>query len=787
MKLSLRWIFDHLNTNWKDYPVADIVSKFNMSVAEIEHVEKIELNLDSYALVTVLTIGQETIEIKCPEWQITEQMPLRTDAVKGGVYVIKKNNNKYAWATLADWHSNTREGLIPAVHCPTNELLNGEWKKDFESEDYVIDVDNKSITNRPDLWGHRGIAREIAALYDLELKSEKELFASLPVVKVAIQDTQKMEHFKASQHTPASVNLSTHNCSRVSISAITSIEFQASSLWMAARLARIDSRPINFLVDATNYVMFDIGQPMHAFDAAHFKTNILEVRMAHQGEKLVSLDGVDLELTDQDLVITDGKTPASLAGIKGGIASGVSHDTNSLIVEAACFDPGIIRLSAARHKLRTEASTRFEKTLDPQQTINALLRYVHLLQQEKIAFKGALELISVGEFLDPIVITIKHEFIESRLGINIAQEVIVKLLQSIACEVYVETINTQNELLYHVTVPSFRSSKDIKIQEDLVEEIGRLYGYNKIPALLPLMSLKPLVQEEENRVLLIKKYLSSGIVAMQEVQQYALFDNDFMQKIGWPVVNGLKLRNPLTVQSDTMVTSLVPNLLKTVQQNAPNASELRFFEVAKIFHKDGQKVKERNSLAGIFFKKSSLDFYYYKTYLEGLFDALGIIVTWKKSDKNLPWASKYQTADLHVGSDYLGSAGVASLHLMAQLTQGSAFVFECDGDLLLSYKVKDALFKELPLYQATHLDISVMVPVSVTVSELIKAISSADIRIFEVEFVDQFQKPEWLSEKSITMRFGLRDEHKSLSKEDIDAGFIAVTQALKTVDAQVRS
>lgn len=776
MKLSLRWIFDHLDASWTDYKVEDIVARFNMTTAEIEHIQEVTIDLDQYALAKVTGVHQDTVQVECPEWRLDYSMLLRTDAVVGKVYVIKKNNNNYAWATLADWHSSTREGLIPAVCINDAELLKGGWKKTFESKDYVIEVDNKSITNRPDLWGHRGIAREIAAIYNITLKSEKDFLASVPVL-------HKTTDFSATKTglIKTSVNLATKNCSRVTIATLDNVGNQDSSLWMLGRLARVDARPINFLVDATNYVMFDFGHPMHAFDAAYFMNNVLEVRMAQTGEKLVSLDDVDLELTDHDIIITDGKAPVSLAGIKGGISSGVSDTTESLIIEAACFDSGVIRLSAAHHKLRTEASTRFEKTLDPEQTVNALLRYINLLQKEGIVFTGAQEIVSVGTAVKSVVIKLSHAFIESRLGLTLPQDVVIKLLKSIECQVSVDA------LVYSVTVPTFRSSKDIKIPEDLVEEIGRLYGYNNIMPTLPAMTLYPCLQKEQDCIDLIKNYLSSDAARMQEVQNYALFDNNFMQKIKWPVINGLMLRNPLTVQSDTMVTSLVPNLLKNVEENVANLNELRFFELAKIFNKNNHVVTERTLLTGLFFKKNKeVDFYQYKEHLQGLFKALALPVIWKKSGKNLIWASKYQVADLYVGSTYIGSAGIASLRLMTALTHGAAFIFELDADFIMSYKEVDPVFTQLPLYQATHLDISVMAPLSATVADITKIIAAADKRIFEVAFIDQFQKPEWENQKSLTFRFGLRDHTQSLSKEAIDGGFAAVVDALKVLNIQVR-
>lgn len=775
MKVSLRWIFDHLNAQWTDYRVEDIVARFNLTTAEIEHTEKVSLSLDDYALCVIEKITETQIEYFCAEWAIKGMLPIRTDASVNNVYLIKKYKNDYAWATLTDWNNASREGLMPTLFIPDQTMLSGLWKKNCEIEDYILEIDNKSITNRPDLWGHRGVAREIGALLSIPLKKIDDSGVSVVHYESKSTSDEKM---------PILISLETSFCSRLSAAMIKDIRYTPSTLFMALRLNRVDQKPMNILVDATNYVMCDIGHPMHAFDGRYFENSSLKVRMAKSGEILTSLDGVDLTLTSDDIVISNEEKVASLAGIKGGALSGVASDVSSLIIEAGCFDAGTIRLSAAYHKLRTDASARFEKSLDPEQTVVALQRYIKLLRDAGLSCNIS-SIATIGNVVEPLKITVKHNEIIDRLGVNIESATVKKLLGSIECIV---DASQDSNPTYTVTVPTFRCTKDIRIKEDLVEEVGRLYGYNTIPAQLPSLTLQPEDYVDVQRLSALKHYYASGQVAFSEVQNYALFDNDFLHKIGWEIDEVLTLKNPLNAQATTLVTSLIPHLLKNVELNSANQDELRFFEAAKIWHASNNSINEQSCLSGVWFKKhETVDFYQAKMWIQGMFDRLQIPVVWKKSDKKFQWAHAFQAADLFIEERCIGTVAVGSLAMMARCVQGSTLLFELNLDAILNYKVIDPVFKPLPLYQATHLDMSIMVPLFVTVSSLEETIKNVDKRIFEVYFIDQFKKPEWTDKKSITLRFGVRDEQKTITKELIDSIMAEVIKNLeKQYGVQVR-
>ena len=376
MKLSIAWLFDHIQGNWRSFEIDEVVAKIIETVAEVDAIETISLTVNAMALAHSMQVIDDTIVLTCPEWKKECTLPWRKDHVIGSWYmIVREGRNSFRWATLVDAGS-TKEGLVPAVWCHENELK-GLWKEHAEINDFVITIDNKSITHRPDLWGHRGFAREIAAIYGLEMVPEDNLLAHIPI-----------RHYERQAPITTTFPLEVTiedpvRCKRLAVFNIPKISYKASLLPMAFRLARIDARPHDALVDMTNYVMYDLGQPMHIFDAAAIATNFM-ARRAEEGEKILTLDGDSLTLTTYDLVIADGDKALALAGVMGGKESSVHSQTTAVIVEAASFDAATIRSTAARYKKRTEASMRFEKSLDQNQNTYAIERFVKLLNDAAI-------------------------------------------------------------------------------------------------------------------------------------------------------------------------------------------------------------------------------------------------------------------------------------------------------------------------------------------------------------------------------------------------------------------
>jgi phenylalanyl-tRNA synthetase beta chain len=778
MKLSISWIFDHIVGSWKEYDIADLVKSFNATTAEIEAIEKHDIDLHNFILARIIELRGSKVVAFSAELQREIQLPIRDGAIAGNLFLLKKESHEFRWAMLSDWGSS-KEGLLPAFNCKEDDSAGG-WKDSFESEDYILELDNKTITNRPDLWGHRGMAREVAAILDLPFRSEETFIARLPI--------KQYEYFASgTPEDPFTIEIKNpEQCKRFAGLYLPRVAYRESLIWMAHRLACVDTRPLDAIVDATNYVMLDWSQPIHAFDAKKITTKMIMPRLAKPQEKLVLLDGDTVELTDHDLVITDGKKPIALAGIMGGRDSSVSMQTESLFVESANFDATTIRKTALRCKKRTESSARFEKSLDPMQNTTALLRFLKLVQEAEIPLEIAEHIISLGHDIEPKHISVAHSFIEARIGVKIDSDFIIRTLEHL--EFSVEKKIKDDEIWYEIVVPTFRSSKDVTIPEDIVEEVGRFFGYDNVPLVLPSIEMKSSDMSWVYKRRMIKQLCAYSMHA-REVNNYAFYDEAFLRQLHWNPEDAVAVVNPVSELWRQLVTSLMPHLLKNIQQNSTEHNRLRFFEWNRCWKKDGNGVLERKVLAGIFFdQKKGVDFYQEKEFLLRLFNALHLSVTWNKPNKvPFAWYNPFETACLTCQDTLVGFAGKINRAWLKKIVgDGDAFIFELEADALLALAPEVLVYEPLPKYPGTSFDVSMLVPLEVTVAKIYDCIKHADARIYNVSLVDFFQKEEWVDQRSVTMRFYARDPEKTLTKDAIDQIYKHVVIGLENVDARIR-
>lgn len=685
MKLSIAWIFDHIDACYKTIDIQTIVDLFNRSVAEIEEVIQVE-------------------------------------------------------------------------------------------DDWIINIDNKSITHRPDLWSHRGAAREIAALLNVPLKPISVFCDAYPT-----QDFSGIK--KATTAFPITVAIDTHvGCNRFSCVYIDNIHMQETPLWIVARLEKVEMRSINVLVDLTNYVMFDIGQPLHVFDAVQLEGSQLSVKRATEGQVIQLIEGSQVKLTSEDIVIVDASNACSLAGISGGRYSGVTNNTQHVFLEAAHFDPVIIRRTALRVKVRTEAAMRFEKNIDPALTVSGITRFLKLLSQIGIHAKIS-DICSWGILPKPKIIFVEHAYIEKMIGIPLASEMIISILQKLEFAILAEGSG------YHVTVPSFRATKDIVSEQDIVEEISRMIGYDTITPISPIRAMNPFPISQMMRIRYIKRLLAyKG--AMHEVHNYALFDESFLRTLNWQPKHVLEIQNPLSEQWCRLVTSLIPHLIKNVYTNQDEATELRFFELARTWGlTSNQQSIEQKVLAGIMFhKRGSIDFYQSKQIIQVLYDSLQIPISFMQLSEvsDRPWYMPYRSAVImHVGT-VIGYMGMINPEYLGSIVEGSGFVFELDADFILSYTPLIKQYVPLSKYPLVHRDISCLVPKAITVDHCLQAIQKSNPHVIAVELIDLFEKNEWKDERSLTFCYTLSDQTKTLNKEELDIIYEHIVQALKELGAIVR-
>lgn len=775
MKISLNWVFDHIKGDTQKVAIVDLVDRFIKTTAEIDGWQKVTLPVEKVTLVQAISVVGDVVHVMSPEYKKEYVVPFRSDIVVGLWYLIEHSDNSAVWAKITTL-GGVKDTLLPAIDVD-EALRAGGWKSSVELDDYILDVDNKSINHRPDLWGHRGIAREIAAIFDLELLSLNNF----------ITQKQSIDSGESGKTGPFSVSIDSSVCKRFSALYIDKVVSRPSSLAMVIRLSRLDSRSIDYLVDCTNYVMLDLGQPMHAFDADLLPAKNIAVRRAHAKEKLLLLDGETLELTSHDVVIADGDRAVSLAGVMGGAATGINQKTCSVFLESANFDATTIRRMAARHKKRSEASMRFEKSLDPYSTVDAIGRFLFLLDTAHISYSTDASCINLGDLpsIEPLLVA--HTLIENRLGVSVKSEKIIAILEKISFAV--KSIVKNNEQWYEIAPPSFRVTKDIKIAEDIIEEIGRYVGYDEIQPVMPAFNREPSDLHNTYTVRALKHLLSSGLL-MRELYGYSFFDESFLRTISWQPTHCVDIKNPISENYTRMVTTLQPHLLKAVGENSIHHASLRFYEWARVWSLDKDVMSEKKSLSGIFFEREkNFDFYDGKALLTQIFDELHLSVTWKKPESIMfPWLSQHQAASLWHNDVCIGTAGMVENIIINELSVagGAAFLFELDGDCLLNYKRPVVRFIPLPKYPSVKRDVSMMVSLSSTTDILADLIKKSDARITAVTLLDFFTKSEWQDQKAMTFHVEIRDNEKTLEHDEVEAIWSSVIARLQTYGASIR-
>lgn len=773
MKISLAWVFDYIDYSLSKVDVSDIVHLFNTRTAEIEYFEQVSIDSAAMYVVQVVKMSKQDVVAFCKELNTEFILPKRSDLITSKYYLIKKDKDVVRWVSLADMSSD-KEGLFPAVHA-TEQDLDGQWRNNIEASDYVLDVDNKSINHRPDLWGHYGIAREIATFLDVPLRPLDTFVAQQSVIH------SKTTVHKSDKNSFAIQLEDTQGCSRFAGLYCDTIEHKDVDICTAIRLARVGVKPIDMMVDLTNYVMFDLGHPMHVFDAQAFDKQQVHIRNAHKGEQVTLLDGQSLSLRLHDLVVANDTHPVALAGIMGGSNSCYTNKTQAIFLEAAGFNPTMIRKTAQHFKLRTEASTRFEKHLDPMQNVLVLQRFLYLALHAGIVQNVQESIVSVGKNITPVTCTIAHSFVTDRLGVEIASDFIINTLTKLGFQV--TTSSDTQDLVYTVTIPTNRMTKDIAIKEDILEEIVRLYGYENI-SYQPLQ--KPALPFDTHVVHVvsnIKKHLAFAY-HMHEVRDYLFFDESFLQKLSCNPEHAIRVKNPVSENWTRLVTSLVPHLIKNVSLHSANKDHIRFFEWNNIWPID---TEEQTSLAGIIFDQKSIDFYQVKADMESLWDLLDIKVTWKKPVTPIaPWYDMHKTAQLYVDDNMIGTAGMVSQTFIRPVLQGQAFIFELDANYISHIDKKDIACKPWSKYQAVTYDVSMLVPIKVTADQIKNIINDVDARITQVDLVDYFEKEEWGAHRALTFRYVMSDVTKTLEKQEIDNIVQQVEKAVTSHGAEIR-
>ena len=654
----------------------------------------------------------------------------------------------------------------------TEQELGSDVVEVLGLNDYILDL---SITpNRADALSMRGLTYELGALYNN---------------KVNFNDVEKEENYEA---TSLQVAIESDSCRNYVGQIVKNVEVKSSPLWLQTRLMNSGIRPINNIVDITNYVLLEFGQPMHAFDKDLVGDKIV-VRDAKEGEVLETLDGEERNLQTSDLVITDGTRAIALGGVMGGKNTEVSEETKNIILESAYFNPTSVRRTSAAHGLRSDSSARFEKGIDPNMQKAALARAVELILElcPNAVVESSVGVVNKEE---EKVVEITTSYINNYLGITLSTEEIVAILEGLSF-----TVEVTGENLV-VKVPTRRP--DISIKQDLVEEVIRIYGYDNLASTLPKFSktTKGGLTYSQRMVRDLRAvYASLGfndtinysLVSEEEATEYTLEDH-----------HKVRLLMPMTETHSTLRQSLVPGLLNTVQYNvARKQKDLKLLEIGRVFFGSGDdNIQPKETLylsaaltgeerATKWLKESSLlDFFAAKGYLEVVFDRLGLDekVTYKKS--KLEGMHPGRFAEVYLGEKRIGFIGEVHPQVADKLGLNTTYVFEINLDEVISESKVKPKYEEVTKYPEITRDIAMLVDVKDEYQNIYNVIESVNSKLItKVELFDLYVGAELLvGKKSLALTITYSDKQKTLTDEEVTAVHDKVLSALTEYGAIIR-
>lgn len=642
----------------------------------------------------------------------------------------------------------------------------------LRADDVVFEVDNKSLTNRPDLVGHLGIAREISVFLDVNKTAEfNKIFTN---------------RVKSINQGGLDIRIEDNDlCPRYLGFKIDNISVQESPEWLRKRLTAVGIRPVNNIVDATNYIMLETGQPMHAFDAG--KVEGIRVRRARAGEVLRTLDGENRELSAEDLVIADKEKPIALAGIMGGESTEITESTTSVILEAANFDPVAIRKTSQKARLRTDSSSRFEKSLDPYLLDMAMAECWDLIRQVSAGAAPGSALTDVasrrnresrfGVQAGPL--KADPEEIRSLTGVDIEDERIINILTKLGFKVEKKE-DKKKEV--EVTVPTWRGTKDISGKEDLIEEVIRIYGYNNIQPRNPLIPMDPPPVPPEKRTKReIRDILSRG-AAMSETYNYPFTNEEKLKKMNCDATGYIRVANPISNTHTLLKQNLAVNLVDNIKQNQAGYDHIAIFEIGDIFlnmagkiDKDATgrgKLPYQEAVVGMVEGGEKKDvFRAIKGKVEYLFRKFHLEVKFLPSDLPLPWADSSRFAKVVVEGRDAGIVGCVKGECLNSLgiKKKTAIAEVKLRDIVDLSSQKDFSYRPLSRYPALRRDLAFVVDVKVLYNDIKEEIENFSELIKKVELFDVYQGDKLdKRQKSLAFHVTYRSQERTLKAEEVD-------------------
>jgi len=781
MKIPISWLSEFIELKASPEKIAEILT---MGGVEVEAIENPYENLGKLIAVKILEIfepkefkdlvickvtdGKETFSVlTTAKNQVKPNLIVGLAKPESLTFSFEKveiksiKNYKSYGMFLSPYEAGLGEEKDKLLILPENSSLGESIYKILGISEAVLDL---AITpNRGDLLSILGVARELHTLTSWEL--------NFPNFEKSLKFGEKF---------PGRIEiLDKDGCFRYAGRFFKKIKVKESPFYIQKRLWLCGLRPINNIVDITNYVLLEVGQPLHAFDWGKIKGKTIFIRKAYPKEKLLMLDGIEREFVEEDLVIADAERAMVLAGIMGGEESGVSENTKDIFLESAWFNPKRIRKSSQRHRITTESSYRFERNVDPEGIILGLLRASELIL--KIAEPEAYsEIVDVypKPFISPQIFLPNQKLIKY-LGFSIPSEEVEKILNKIG-----QVKKTENG--FQVTPFSYR--QDIKIPEDLIEEVARIYGYERIPSTFPKSIL---YSESSSKSLKFEKKLKDILKSLgfSEVITYSFIDPKSLEKLNLNKedqrLKFIEISNPLSLTQSVMRTSLLPGLIETACFNFfREITSLKIFEIGKVFFPTENLLAKEPLYLGILLMGNAnnevwyedlrkFDIYDLKGYLSALFDFLRININFKPYSSE-PFLKRGASFDLYMNNQKIGFAGeVKNLVLKEFDLKTCVFVAEINLETLLEkFDILEKSFeiKKPPKYPSTFRDVTCIIKKEIKIGEILDFVKTLSIPYLEnINCIKIYEGPPIPEEeKSITIRFWYRAEDRTLKDEEVN-------------------
>jgi phenylalanyl-tRNA synthetase beta chain len=746
MKFSYNWIRDYVEG--LDVPPLKLEGLITMKTAECEGVETVGVYLNDACTARVTSV---------------EPMP-------GHNAKVRIDTGRYGEKTVVCGAPNCRSGVISAYVPVGKKTIHGVESDGMLASaaelgisrdgagiielagpagapipgcgpDHVIEIDNKSITHRPDLWGHLGMAREVAAILRHRLLDPVKidlLPAGKAPVRIAIEDFEL--------------------CPRYSALVFENVTVKPSPLWLQYRLNAIGLNPINNIVDLTNYIMAEMAQPMHAFDRDLLRGDTIFIRLVRTGERIVALNEEEYGLKPSNLVIADESGPIAIAGVIGGLASAISGRTRNIVLESANFQAASVRRTSVDIKLRTDASMRFEKSQDPATTVRGLARAIELMEELS---PGARLVGGLGdekkEFPPSPEVELDVDWVSRKLGREVSPAEVRDILECLAFAVH-----PLSPRIFRVKVPSWRATKDVSVKDDLVEEVGRMVGYDSIEPRAPAI-LDTVPPDDPSR--LFHRAVRSRLTALgyTEVYNYSFISEEQALQFGFEPGDHVRVANPIASDQSLMRMSLLPGIYKNIVENSKHFDQFRFFEIGREIHKQasGLPVEIPHVVAAIFNKdRSANDLFELKHAAESLMSGAEVRPAGARSFEHPARAGEVVWRGEVVGRLF---------EFHPNLTDGRAPVLDLDLSLVERLRPGEKRYTPVRRYPSSQFDLSVVAGARELVADLeTKLAGFAGELLEKIEYVRQYSGPPLPENtKSVSFRLTVSSTERTLSSDEV--------------------